>query len=84
MTEAVERMEVQRTIEAEPAAIFEVLADPHGHVAIDASGMLQDATGEPATAVGLGWVSVEGSLLLADLLDVMLARSDAFLGRPVA
>ena len=47
-----ERMEVQRTIAAEPAKIFRVLRDPHGHVAIDSSGMLQDATGEPAAAVG--------------------------------
>jgi hypothetical protein len=47
-----ERIEVQRTIEAEPAAIFAVLRDPQGHVAIDASGMLQDASGEPAGAVG--------------------------------
>ena len=39
---------------------------------------------DPATAVGLGWVRVEGALLLADLLDVLLARSDAFLGRPPA
>jgi hypothetical protein len=46
-----ERMEVQRLIRAEPAAIFSVLADPHGHVAIDASGMLMDASGEPAKAV---------------------------------
>ena len=49
---AEERMEVQRTIPAEPAAIFAVLRDPHGHVAIDSSGMLQDATGEPASKVG--------------------------------
>jgi len=47
-----ERIEVQRSIEAEPAAIFAVLADPHGHVAIDASGMLMGASGEPARAVG--------------------------------
>ena len=46
------RMEVQRTIPADAAAIFRVVSDPHGHVAIDASGMLQDATGDPATAVG--------------------------------
>ena len=44
-------MEVDRTIAAEPAAIFEVLADPAGHVSIDASGMLMWAEGEPATAV---------------------------------
>ena len=47
-----ERLEVQRTIEAEPAAIFRVLCDPQGHVTIDSSGMLMDATGEPVTAVG--------------------------------
>ena len=47
-----ERLEVQRTIPADPAAIFRVLSDPQGHVAIDSSGMLQDATGEPAKAVG--------------------------------
>jgi hypothetical protein len=47
-----ERMEVQRSIAAEPAAIFGVLRDPHGHVSIDASGMLMDATGEPASKVG--------------------------------
>lgn len=29
-----------------------MLRDPQGHVAIDASGMLMAATGEPATAVG--------------------------------
>jgi hypothetical protein len=47
-----ERLEVQRAIAAEPAAIFKVLADPHGHVAIDSAGMLMDATGDPVTAVG--------------------------------
>jgi len=47
-----ERLEVQRLIEAEPSAVFRVLRDPHGHVAIDSSGMLQDASGEPAGAVG--------------------------------
>ena len=47
-----ERIEVQRFIPAEPAAIFEIVRDPYGHVAIDGSGMLQDATGEPASAVG--------------------------------
>jgi hypothetical protein len=51
-----ERLEVQRTIEAEPAAIFRVLCDPQGHVAIDSSGMLMDATGEPVTAVGDSFV----------------------------
>ncbi len=47
-----ERIEVQRTIEAEPEAIFAVLRDPQGHVAIDSSGMLQSADGEPVSAIG--------------------------------
>jgi hypothetical protein len=47
-----ERLEVQRTIPADAAAIFRVLCDPQGHVAIDSSGMLMDATGKPVTAVG--------------------------------
>jgi Polyketide cyclase / dehydrase and lipid transport len=47
-----ERLEVQRTISADAAAIFRVLSDPQGHVAIDSSGMLMDATGEPVAAVG--------------------------------
>ena len=48
----IERFEVQRTIPADAATIFQVLCDPHGHVAIDSSGMLQDATGDPVAAVG--------------------------------
>ncbi len=47
-----ERLEVQRTIAADPAAIFRVLSDPQGHVAIDSSGMLMDATGGPVSAIG--------------------------------
>jgi len=47
-----ERLEVQRAIAADPAAVFLVLSDPHGHVTIDSSGMLMDATGERATRVG--------------------------------
>ena len=47
-----ERVEVERAIAAEPAAIFRVLADPRGHVAIDSSGMLMEATGDPVSAVG--------------------------------
>ena len=46
------RIEVDRRIAAEPAAIFDVLRSPDGHVAIDASGMLMSAEGEPAAAVG--------------------------------
>jgi Polyketide cyclase / dehydrase and lipid transport len=53
---ATERIEVQRTIEATPAAIFAVLCDPQGHVAIDSSGMLQSAEGEPVGKVGDSFV----------------------------
>jgi polyketide cyclase/dehydrase/lipid transport protein len=47
-----ERIEVQRVIHADPAAVFALVCDPKGHVAIDSSGMLQSATGEPVSAVG--------------------------------
>jgi len=53
---AVQRLEVQRLIAADPAAIFQILSDPHGHVAIDSSGMLMDATGVSVTAVGDSFV----------------------------
>jgi hypothetical protein len=46
-----ERIEVQRKIPVEPAAIFSVLRDPRGHVAIDSSGMLMSASGGPVGAV---------------------------------
>ncbi len=51
-----ERIEVQRTIDADPAAIFAILRDPQGHVIIDSSGMLQAADGEPVSAVGDSFV----------------------------
>lgn len=53
---AIERFEVQRSIGAEPETIFRVLCDPQGHVAIDSSGMLMDAEGEPVSAVGDSFV----------------------------
>lgn len=46
------RIDVPRTIEAPPQAIFAILADPQGHVAIDSSGMLMSATGETVRGVG--------------------------------
>ncbi len=46
------RIEVSRDIAAEAGQVFAVLCDPQGHVAIDSSGMLQGASGEPVTAVG--------------------------------
>ena len=51
-----ERIEIQRTIAAPPPDIFAVLCDPHGHVAIDASGMLQEADGAPVSAAGDSFV----------------------------
>ena len=47
-----QRIEVSRAIAATPAAVFAVVSSPDGHVAIDASGMLMSASGEPATGVG--------------------------------
>lgn len=51
-----ERIEVSRTIPAAPADIFAVLCDPQGHVAVDATGMLQDADGDPVRAAGDSFV----------------------------
>jgi hypothetical protein len=51
-----ERIEVQRMIPADPSAIFGVLCDPQGHVAIDSAGMLMDATGSPVSAAGDSFV----------------------------
>jgi hypothetical protein len=47
-----DRIEVTRPIPASATAIFDVLRSPAGQVAIDASGMLQGFTGEPAEKVG--------------------------------
>jgi len=47
-----DRLEVERTIAADPATIFAVLCDPEGHVSIDSSGMLTGATGDVVRAVG--------------------------------
>lgn len=56
MAAMAERLEVQRAIAAEPATIFGVLTDPQGHVTIDSSGMLMEATGDPVTSVGDSFV----------------------------
>ena len=47
-----DRIEVTRPFPAAPSVIFDIVRSPAGHVAIDASGMLQDYTGEPAEQVG--------------------------------
>jgi len=49
---ATQRIEVLRTIDAPAEAIFAVLRDPKGHVAIDSSGMLMSSSGDPVGAVG--------------------------------
>ena len=46
------RIEVTRPIPATATAIFDILRSPAGHVAVDASGMLQSFTGKPAEKVG--------------------------------
>ena len=51
-----DRIQVERTIDAPAGDIFRVLCDPAGHVAIDSSGMLQSFTGEPVTKVGDSFV----------------------------
>ena len=51
-----ERFEVQRIVAVEASTIFRVLCDPRGHVAIDSSGMLIHATGEPVRRVGDSFV----------------------------
>jgi hypothetical protein len=51
-----DRIELQRTIAAPASEIFAVLCDPQGHVAIDSSGMLQAADGDPVTAAGDSFV----------------------------
>jgi hypothetical protein len=51
-----EHIETHRTIAAPAPDIFAVLCDPQGHVAIDSSGMLQDADGDPVRAVGDSFV----------------------------
>jgi len=51
-TGATERIEVSRVVAATPDAVFRLLCDPEGHVAIDSSGMLQSAEGVPVGGVG--------------------------------
>jgi hypothetical protein len=47
-----ERLEVQRAVAASAPEIFAVLTNPRGHVAIDSSGMLMEASGEVVAQVG--------------------------------
>jgi hypothetical protein len=47
-----DRFEVSRPMSSPASVIFDIVRSPAGHVAIDASGMLQSFTGEPAEKVG--------------------------------
>jgi Polyketide cyclase / dehydrase and lipid transport len=83
-----ERLEVQRTIEADPSTIFAVLSDPHGHVAIDSSGMLMAATGRPVTGIGDSFVVHMDREALNDYpmgtYDVTVTISEFTLDREIA
>jgi hypothetical protein len=50
------RLETSRVVASPAADVFRLLCDPQGHVAIDSSGMLQDATGGPVSAAGDSFV----------------------------
>jgi hypothetical protein len=53
MPRMTDRFEVSRTIPADASAIFAVLCSPHGHLAIDSSGMIMSVVDEkPVGAVG--------------------------------
>jgi uncharacterized protein YndB with AHSA1/START domain len=64
-----DRIETVRTIHASPAEVFAVLTDPQGHVAIDATGMLQDADGDRVTASGDTFVVHMDRESLGDIPD---------------
>lgn len=65
-----ERLEVSRTVAATPAEVYAVLTDPIGHVDIDSSGMLQDATGERPTKPGDTFVVHMDREALGDIPDL--------------
>ncbi|MGY4720067.1 SRPBCC family protein [Naumannella cuiyingiana] len=62
-----ERIEVSRVVPAGAAEVFAVLRDPEGHVAIDASGMLQGSDGRPVEAAGESFVVHMDREALGDL-----------------
>jgi hypothetical protein len=65
-----DRIEVQRSIAAPAPDIFALLCDPQGHVAIDSSGMLQDAEGASVSAVGDSFVVHMDRAALNDFPDL--------------
>ncbi len=50
--DVVERFEVSRIIQVPTEAVFAVVTDPRGHVAIESAGMLMFADGKAVTAIG--------------------------------
>ncbi len=48
----VRRSPYRGRIAVPPSEVFALLCDPAGHAAIDSTGMLQSAEGEPVTTVG--------------------------------
>ena len=64
------RIETSRRIVAPAADVFALLCDPHGHVAIDSSGMLQGCTGEPVSAAGDGFTVHMDRESLADFPEM--------------
>ncbi|MFW6774091.1 polyketide cyclase [Nocardioides sp. CPCC 205120] len=65
-----ERIEVQRVVAAPARAVYDLLTDPQGHVDIDASGMLMDASGERPRAVGDSFVVHMDRDALGDIPDL--------------
>ncbi|TQE39011.1 polyketide cyclase [Streptomyces ipomoeae] len=62
-----ERFEVSREIAASPTRIFGLLCDPQGHVAINSSGMLQSADGDPVRKAGDSFIVHMDREALGDL-----------------
>jgi hypothetical protein len=81
------RLQAQRLVPADPATIFRLLCDPQGHVAIDSSGMLMSATGEPVTTVGDSFVVHMDRVALNDdplIYDVTVTITTFVLPREIA
>ncbi|WP_225728604.1 MULTISPECIES: SRPBCC family protein [unclassified Nocardia] len=81
-------MEVSRFVPASADAIFAVLADPKGHVEIDASGMLMDAEGDPVERAGDRFVVHMDREALGDFplgkYDVEVVITEFVPGREIA
>ena len=54
MSDDEQQVSVSRVIPAEPGVIFDILASPEGHVAMDGSGTVQDTRGVQPERLELG------------------------------